>query len=99
MTIDIILSIVYTQLVLIPILGALFLATRNERRRISKLGEIKERPVERQVNAILSGISERLKTTECHIKKYRPLTPTRLSTDGDYGRKVLERLLKKKEGK
>ena len=97
MTVDIILGIVYTQLVLIPILGALYFAAKRERIRASKLGEIKPRPAETQAKEILSGISERVRETETNLKKYKALAPKRLGTDGDYGRKILERIRKKKD--
>lgn len=89
MSIDLILSIVYTQIVLIPILGAIYLATKSERKRISVI-QAAPKVTPTGFKEFLKDISRENKRTLrslSHIK-----TPSRVLSDGNRGRNILSKL-------
>ena len=94
MTVDLILSIVYTQIVLIPILGAIYLATKSERKRISI--------IQSTPKITSNGIKELIKDITLENKRaLRSIsnikTPSRIKYDGKRGRDILNKVRRKRK--
>jgi hypothetical protein len=89
MTVDLILSIVYTQIVLIPILGAIYLATKNERKRISVI-QSTPKMSSKGIAEFIKDISKENKRTLQLISSIK--APSRIKMDGKRGRDILNKI-------